>query len=300
MLEKINFTHVNMMMKTLAIKYPVYSSEFEELIQTHHVESIVNFFVTDTWYKVQEDKMPIFREAFLHKSSVEGSEQLSNNLRSLQSLQSRPLRSYENLEFLGDSYIHCILTKYLFERFKPEHENMAGFYTKLRQRLESNNALADYASFFGFQRFIVVENESLSRKIMEDVFEAFVGAMSLVFPIFTLEQFVYSILDNLVNFSTLLQSHINFKDTLLRYYQAQKWGFPKYYLLSSEITETNKQFVCGILVKREFFSDPTLNIHTLVGEEYTVLATGQGCTKKIAEQLASQNSMEILGIDKDY
>ena len=51
-------------------------------------------------------------------------------------------QSYETLEFLGDSFLGCIITKYLYNRFVLLHNQNEGFLTKLKIRFVCGEQLA--------------------------------------------------------------------------------------------------------------------------------------------------------------
>jgi dsRNA-specific ribonuclease len=61
--------------------------------------------------------------------------------------------SYERLEFLGDSIIHCILADYLFNRYEDEQE---GFMTRLRTKIENGETLSELANLIGFQEYAII------------------------------------------------------------------------------------------------------------------------------------------------
>ena len=91
-------------------------------------------------------------------------------------------KSNERLEFLGDTVIKCIFSEYLFKRFDTENE---GFLTKLKTKIEDKESLARYAKRLGIEQFLIISkhieenNGRNSSKLLEDAFEAFIGALYL-------------------------------------------------------------------------------------------------------------------------
>ena len=92
---------------------------------------------------------------------------------------------YALLEFLGDSVLGVIVAKYLFDRFPEEHE---GFLTKMRSKLVRGEMLGSLAKMLNFGEFLIIsrhiEDKCDGRNaeaILEDCFEAFIGAMFLDF-----------------------------------------------------------------------------------------------------------------------
>ena len=91
------------------------------------------------------------------------------------------LEHNERLEFLGDSIVGLATVSYLYTRFFDQNE---GVMTRLKACLVNTNALANFAEFLGLYKFIILSKQieeknggKKNRKIMEDVFEAFIGAI---------------------------------------------------------------------------------------------------------------------------
>lgn len=88
--------------------------------------------------------------------------------------------SYERLEFLGDSILNFVISKYLYEHYSGENE---GTLTKMRSNLVSTPTLSaaiDELQLMQWLRVSGGENEILqSSAIKEDLFEAIVGAIML-------------------------------------------------------------------------------------------------------------------------
>jgi ribonuclease-3 len=89
--------------------------------------------------------------------------------------------SNERLEFLGDSVLSLIVCEYLFRTYPTLPE---GRLTVLRKNVVCQRALADYASQIGLGEHILLgrgeEKDGREKpKILEDAFEALLGAMYL-------------------------------------------------------------------------------------------------------------------------
>lgn len=88
--------------------------------------------------------------------------------------------NYERLEFLGDAIIKPIISIYLFNRYPYEGE---GFLSPLRTKIESTNTLSHFFKCLNLQNYILLsltEEQNNGRdniKILEDCFEAFIGAL---------------------------------------------------------------------------------------------------------------------------
>lgn len=88
--------------------------------------------------------------------------------------------SYERLEFLGDAIIKPIISIYLFNRYPYEQE---GFLSTLRTKIESTKSLSHFFQCLELKDYILMsqsfeqEGNRDNIHIMEDCFEAFIGAL---------------------------------------------------------------------------------------------------------------------------
>ncbi|OCK82754.1 ribonuclease III [Lepidopterella palustris CBS 459.81] len=91
--------------------------------------------------------------------------------------------NYERLEFLGDAYIEIIATRILFSRFP---HLTSGQQAQMREGLVRNETLANFAEAYGFGPRIThaIEDDRSKgwRKVLADVFEAYVAALILASP----------------------------------------------------------------------------------------------------------------------
>nr|QBK86641.1 MAG: ribonuclease III [Marseillevirus LCMAC102] len=112
--------------------------------------------------------LAIFRQAFTHKSH-------------------NPTFNYELLEFYGDTVVNFAVSQYIRKRF-PEVISMK-WLTKLEHNLSSKITLANLAKKAGFLPHILYDKKIVSQSettlehlsMMEDVFEAFFGALVTIF-----------------------------------------------------------------------------------------------------------------------
>jgi ribonuclease-3 len=90
--------------------------------------------------------------------------------------------SYERIEFLGDALLGMIVANYLYTRFPDQNE---GFLSKIRTKIVNGRMLGYLSDKIGFPKFAIISKqveETGGRnnfKIMEDIFEAFIGALFL-------------------------------------------------------------------------------------------------------------------------
>jgi dsRNA-specific ribonuclease len=83
--------------------------------------------------------------------------------------------NYQRLEFLGDRVVSLILT----ERLLASESLDEGEMTFLKAELEKNEQLADFGEHIGLRNYIRAseQRETLSPKVVADVFEAICGAI---------------------------------------------------------------------------------------------------------------------------
>jgi len=193
--------------------------------------------------------------------------------------------SYERLEFLGDSVIHLIVANYLFHRYEKQDE---GFMTKLRTRIENKEFLAKLGLLIGLDQYVLIsrrmEKHDARKKnpsIMEDCFEAFIGALYKNYGFILCQNFIVNLLEKEVDFVELLNTEVNHKDTLLQYYHKKKWNDPKYSMANNSGPDHKKMFMM-------YVSDKD-------GKPFTY---GIGLNKKKGEQMAAKNALIKYGLIK--
>src|SRR5210317_1677879 len=148
--------------------------------------------------------LTLYQKAFTHKSALKEYEQFNE--------------SFETLEFMGDSVLGFIITKFLFDRYESRQE---GFLTKARTKLVRSETLADIALKMGLNNMVLMDEKGMRNnwnnnpKILEDVFEALVGAIYMDLGLLHAKEFVLRIYNN-PNFIDLnaIMVDDNFKDHL--------------------------------------------------------------------------------------
>lgn len=181
------------------------------------------------------------------------------------------LESYERLEFLGDAILEFIVSEYLYkERHLPE-----GLMTRMRARYVCEEALATYARDLKFELDIKLggcESETgPNDTIMADVFEAFVAATYLDMGLDFTKQMVLNIITKYINKNVDFLH--DYKSTLQELVQTDKKSVI-YEIISETGPAHNKKFVCQVKV------------------DGIVLGTGEGNSKKQAEQQAAKEALK--------
>jgi ribonuclease-3 len=219
--------------------------------------------------------LDLYQRAFIHKSYCEMRDykEYSKPDNCLELFKI----SYETLEFVGDSFLDNIIANYLYKRYFYGHNQDEGFLTKLKIRFVCGSQLGYLSKTIGFDRFIIlskhIEENCDGRNnvnILEDVFEAFLGAMYTDTGDFKLvEKFIINVIEKYVDFSDVILRDNNYKDQILRYFQHNFKIYPKY--------KTEKQI------------DNTYKCE--IYKEDECIEIGYGNSKKKSEQDASKKAL---------
>ena len=190
--------------------------------------------------------------------------------------------SYERLELMGDKVLDLIVVKFLFDSY-PEADE--GFLTRARNKLVNSKNLAFMAGALGLQRFVRAKNTRRlleNPRILEDVFEALVGAIYLDFNVATARDFVLGAMRRHLDWRQVMLD-TNYKDILTRWAHAQGADPPSYQVLNSPD------------VDRAFHVRAALRL-PCGGQAW---GDGSHTTKKEAEQEAARSVLTHLGVPLD-
>jgi len=162
--------------------------------------------------------LDLYQKAFTHKSALKEYEQLNE--------------SFETLEFIGDSVLGFVITKFLFDQYESRQE---GFLTKARTKLVRGETLANIAKLLGLEKMVIMDDKGMRNgwnnnpKILEDVFEALIGAIYMDLGLLHAKEFVLRIYNDpkFIDMN-LIMIDDNFKDHLMRYCQLNSWQLPEY------------------------------------------------------------------------
>ena len=208
------------------------------------------------------NNVELYQKAFTHKSALKEYEEFTE--------------SFETLEFMGDSVLGFIITKFLFDKYENRQE---GFLTKARTRLVRGETLTNIAIKLGLNELVLMDEKGMRNgwnnnpKILEDVFEALVGAIYMDLGLLHAKEFVLRIYNDpeYVNLNAIMIDD-NFKDHLMRYCQIMNQPLPEYRIAGHH--------------EGVFYIDAYVN-----GQFY---GRGEAKSKKQAEQLAARAFFEQL------
>ena len=212
--------------------------------------------------------LSLYQRAFTHKSALKENEHLTE--------------SFETLEFIGDSVLGFVITKYLFDRYENKQE---GILTKARTKLVRGETLAHIANHLGLGKYVIMDEKGMRNnwntnvKILEDVFEALVGALYMDIGLIHAKEFILRLYQDpeVIDMGTIMIDD-NFKDHLMRYCQVNNWELPDYRVSGHH----EGIFYIDIYVQNSFF------------------ARGAARSKKQAEQNAARNYFQALSTYRSY
>lgn len=192
--------------------------------------------------------------------------------------------SNERLEFLGDAVFNLIVGGYLFEKYPNKDE---GFLTRLRTKIVRDTHCVKFANLIGIGPFILAGNivkrdnitGNYTDKLLEDCFEAFLGAIYLDLGFKFSNDFVRKLIEKSVDLNLLLKDD-NYKDILMRLTQTKGVSLPEYRLTNQD----------GPPHKRIF----TIQIYIQIDEKEHKMGFGKGPNKRAAEQEAALNTLSMF------
>ena len=188
--------------------------------------------------------------------------------------------NYERIEFLGDKIIDAIISEYVYERFPYNQE---GFLTKLKSKLVRSETLAILSRDLGLTKYILLSKNVDLRHgrnyacYLEDVLEGFIGALYQDLGFSICRTFFRTIIEKYINFVDLIIRNDNYKDLLLKFFQKNGWGDPKYKQISSVGPPQNRIFTMVALHNKN------------------IIGQGYGPNKKKAEQNSAKMALDEFG-----
>jgi ribonuclease-3 len=200
----------------------------------------------------------LYRRSFTHKSALKKYRGLKG--------------SYETLEFMGDSVLGFIITRYLFDKYEEHQE---GFLTKARTKMVRGKTLCEISERLGLHNWILMDDKGIRNgwntnpNILEDVFEALIGAIYLDLGMVHAKKFVFAAFDQV----EVSLSDDNYKDQLMRQCQSVHIPLPDYQV-------------------RGQYADGTFHVEVFVNGVPS--GSGFASTKKQAEQNAAQVALKKI------
>lgn len=185
------------------------------------------------------------------------------------------LKSYERLEFLGDSILGFVTADFLYRTFPMLHE---GELTKLRAELVCENSLSVVAAQLGLGEELLLgkgEEAGGGRKrvsIIADTVESLIAAIYLDGGYDPAKSFIYRFV--LADVQAKIRDNADYKTKLQEIVQRKKDQTIVYRLIGETGPDHDKQFEVCVEINGIAFG------------------TGCGTSKKRAEQAAARQAIE--------
>lgn len=226
-------------------------------MQQHELEKVIGY---------SFKKQSYLQIALTHSSFANESKQVSAN--------------NERQEFLGDAVLSVIVADYIFRHRKvPEGE-----LTKIRASLVCETALAAFARQIELGKYLSLgrgeeHNGGRTRSsILADAFEALIAAIYLDGGMEAARNFVLPFISDTVEHAAGTDLH-DYKTQLQEVIQKNPEERITYVLVDERGPDHDKWFSVQVLLNSN------------------VIGSGEGRSKKIAEQQAAKEALLLMGID---
>lgn len=214
-------------------------------------------------YKFNDEKL--FKSSMTHSSYAN---------------EQKNVKSNERLEFLGDSILGIICAEYLYNKY-PDMEE--GELTKHRAAIVCEKSLYEVGMYFGIDESIILgkgEEANGGRKrhsIIADAVEALLASIYLDGGMESAKDFALSFIPERENMSLKGKAFNDYKTALQEIVQKNHQETLSYKLVKEEGPDHDKVFTVEILLNSNVF------------------ASGNGKSKKEAEQMAAKQALEFMG-----
>lgn len=208
----------------------------------------------------------LLKEALTHSSFVGGKNHHSN----------------ERLEFLGDSVLSVVVSRYLFENLKDKPE---GQLTKLRASIVCEHALFPFAEKInlGDEIYLGKGEENTGgrhrKSILADAFEALIAAIYLDGGIEAARDFILPFIPSIEMLRSGKLLIGDYKTILQEIIQQNPEEKVVYRLANESGAAHSKTFTSNVLLNGQ------------------IIGTGTGLSKKEAEQNAAKEAVKLMGYE---
>lgn len=189
------------------------------------------------------------------------------------------LKSNERLEFLGDAVLNIVISEKIFTNYSGLAE---GELTKMRATIVCEQSLMKCANKIEIGKYLLLgKGEELSggrtrASILADAMEALIGAIYLDGGLKNAKSFVYALMSQTVEDSGSGMIFMDYKSQLQELIQKTREDKITYEIIDEKGPDHNKIFVSQLKIGLEVFG------------------TGEGKTKKEAEQNAANSALKKI------
>tara|TARA_R110002050_G_scaffold16719_2_gene50539 strand:+ start:1360 stop:2097 length:738 start_codon:yes stop_codon:yes gene_type:complete len=213
--------------------------------------------------------LAVYKKAFLHRSA------------NIKDANGDPM-NYERLEFLGDSMLGTIISKYLYNEVPTGDE---GYLTKMRSKIVSREHLNELGKDLNLIEFVEsrIPKSHFGDNIHGNVFEALVGAIYLDRGYKYCDKFIRKrVIEPYVDIEQLEGKVISYKSLVIEWCQKQKKAF-YYDIYEDSGNDSVKHFAVKLHINNK------------------IVSKARATSKKKAEEMASKRAYYALQskIDKE-
>ncbi len=190
-------------------------------------------------------------------------------------------KANERLELLGDAVLALLVVEHLYERYPRRPE---GELTVMKSLAVSRGVLANVARSLEVGRHLLLSEQEHKAggahrlSILADAMEAIIGAVYLDGGLEPARKVVQRLIISRLDSILEREENQNYKSLLLEFCQREKMPIPVYSVQREDGPEHDKVFTVAV---------------SIGGKQY---GTGQGRTKKTAEQKAARGALVRLRV----
>lgn len=188
--------------------------------------------------------------------------------------------SNERLEFLGDAVLELVVTEYLIGKYNDIDE---GVLSKIRAASVNTNTLSLVAKKLEIYKYLFVgkseqkEGIIYNKNILENTFEALIGAIYLDSGLRSAKKFIIDQLSDIIDKIVETGMIFDYKTHLQELTQKMFSCLPEYKITREDGAEHNKTFYCEVFINSVNYG------------------SGAGKSKKDAEKEAAKKAIEKMG-----
>lgn len=223
------------------------SKKKEETTFNKKIENLIGY---------KPSNLSIFYECFTHSS-----------------INTNDNKSFERLEFLGDSILSSIVSDYLYHQAPDKKE---GYLTQMRSKLVSRKSLNVLGADLKLTSFLQKrQNTSLGENINGNLYEALVGAIYIDSGFEFCRNFIKETLIKQENFEQLEKRIASYKSLIIEWAQKNKLE-----IIFNTFQEEN--------------AEESLIFNSIIQLDNKIIAKGRATSKKKAEESASRRAYHSL------
>lgn len=182
----------------------------------------------------------------------------------------------ERLEFLGDAILDSVVAEFLYMKFPNEDE---GYLTKIKSKIVNRKTLGDIGHEMELSKIMNYNNSrSIKLETIEgNAFEALIGAIYLDGGYTKVQRSIEDhIFRKYINLNQLLEEELDFKSKLFIWCQKNKLNI-QFEVVSEQNFGHEWKYVIEVIINDKSYG------------------RGIGSSKKKAEQIASKETLELVG-----